>query len=66
MDLQASAEVAKRFGLSVQSLGTYLSRHPHLRPKRRAGTSFLWTPEDIERLAEHRMRPISRGKKKKQ
>lgn len=65
MEYKTSVEVAQRFNIGLKSLGMYLSRHPHLRPKRRAGTSFIWTPEEIEALAQHRMRPISRGRKKR-
>lgn len=63
-DYLTSVEVAKRFNISLSALNTYLSRHPHLRPRRRAGTSFIWTLEDIERLAAWRNRPISRGRKR--
>ena len=62
---KTTVQVAERFNLSLTSLGSYLTRHPDLRPVRRAGTAFLWTDEDIERLAAHRMRPISRGPRKK-
>lgn len=64
MEYKTTKEVARRFGLSITTLGAYLTRHPHLRPKHRAGFAFLWTDEEIEALAQHRMRPISRGPKK--
>jgi hypothetical protein len=56
-----SVEVAQRFGLKLNSLTSYLTDHPELRPKRRVGGSFLWTPEEVERFAQFRMRAISRG-----
>lgn len=56
--------VAKRLGTSITNIGSYLSRHPHLRPARRAGTAYLWTPEEYDRYVQFRMRPLSRGKKK--
>lgn len=65
MEYKTTAEVARRFGLNNRTLGAYLSKHPHLRPKRRVGTAFLWTDAEIERLAQWRMRPISRGPRKK-
>ena len=65
MDYSTSPEVAKRFKIALNSLAAYLSRHPHLRPKRRVGFAFMWTPEEIEALAKHRMRAISRGPRKK-
>jgi hypothetical protein len=62
VDYMTSIEVAQRFRITLGGLTAYLTRHPHLRPKRRAGTAFMWTPEEVERFAQHRMRPISRGK----
>jgi hypothetical protein len=66
MEYLTSVEVAQRFNLGLTTLTKYLSLHPHLRPKRRAGTSFIWTPEEVEALAQHRARPISRGRKKQE
>ena len=65
MDYSASAEVARRFGIELNSLTSYLTRHPHLRPKKKIGPSFMWTEEEVEALARHRMRPISRGPRSK-
>ena len=64
MEYKTSVEVARQFNIGLNTLTKYLSLHPHLRPRRRAGTSFIWTLEDIERLAAWRNRPISRGRKR--
>lgn len=61
MEYKTSVEVARQFGIGYSALTAYLTRHPHLRPEMRVGMAFLWTDEEVERLAEHRMRPISRG-----
>jgi hypothetical protein len=58
-----TATVAKRFRQSATTLGSYLSRHPHLRPARRVGTAYLWTEEEIERLWAFKLRPVSTRKK---
>lgn len=65
MEHKTTDQVAQRLGVAPATLGAYVSRHPELKPELRVGTAFLWTDEDIERLAAHRMRPISRGPRKK-
>lgn len=64
MDYKTTEEVAQRFGIEITSLLSYLSRNPHLRPAKLIGPSFLWTDEEIERLAVHRMRPRRAQKQK--
>ena len=57
-------DVARRFGTGVNALVVYLHRHPEFKPKGSFGGTYIWTEDEIEALAQHRMRPISRGKKK--
>lgn len=54
---ETTSEVAQRLGLLRNSLTTYLTRHPDLRPAERLPNGdFLWGPEDVERLIERRQR----------
>lgn len=65
MEHKTTAEVAKRLGVDHNTLSVYVARHPELKPDLRVGTAFLWDDSDIERLAQHRMRPISRGPRRR-
>lgn len=56
-----SREVADRLGIDGVSLRAYLAKHPEYKPNTKFGNAFLWSEQDIERLWQFRMRPISRG-----
>ena len=48
--------------MTPAALRTYLYRYPDLRPGRRiSGDDLLWSPEDVERVAEVR---ANRGRRK--
>lgn len=51
-----SPAAAQQLGISHANLLKLLSRYPHLRPVNRIGLDYLWTTQDIERVAMHRAR----------
>lgn len=57
-----TADAAAMLGITPENLRVYLYRNPDLRPGRRiSGDDLLWSPEDVERVAEVR---ANRGRRK--
>ena len=54
MNEKTTQQVAQMLCIKTRAgLVTILDRHPHLKPARMFGTTFLWTDADIARLQAH-------------
>lgn len=54
MDTEA---VAKELGISPSHVRVILGRRPELRPKRKFGQQWMFTPEELERLRLRKRKP---------
>lgn len=65
--LKRTPEVAEEVGTSAKYVNKILSHHNELRPAKKIGANYWWTPEEIEALKKHRALPhrYSTGRKKK-
>lgn len=67
MNVKTTAQAAEIIGISRKTLIVWLYRHPEFRPKNRIQPSgdFLWTDDEIEKVAESRKSVSKGGRPKK-
>jgi len=66
-DFVTSTKAAELIGISRSTLIKVLQRHPDLKPARRLEPSgdFLWTEEEITKVAQLRANPNKGGRPRK-